>query len=444
MIKRSTVLDLSFAAIILIILSNLNGIANLLFGVTSIFSVFILLFCLILSYVLFRYGEITFPLWAFYVMLGLYFSIGTTMWLFYSHTHFIAADFYKVFRKTIPAFILTFAVYKYILYASDRGYIINVLYFVTFSLLVTTFMIPMGTLPGVFAGSFKALMYGAGGRSAGLFASPNLAGMHANFALAFVLFFIVQSKRFSLLFLLFVPIVLYACFLTFSKATLLISGLMIVMFFVYHSAIILKMRRARRRRFGMAIIVIVLGVIVFLPQIQELTSGLKIQQLNRLQQVGQILQGNVDSATTTDRSKYWREAVELISKHPLQGWGISGLHNLPEGRLGSHNTYLMVWGEAGVFPFIAMLVYVFSMYYRCFFWIKDPSYRFLAISLLVVITIQMYGSSNNGLSNSEAVIMTAIVLGLVQTQRGRIDHLLYGKYFGKDYQYRQAKLAQKK
>ena len=441
MLKKSLLLDLSFASVILIVLSNLNGIANLLFGVTSPFSVFILVFCLIISYALFRYGSVTLPLWAFWTMLALFFAIGTISWFFYSYTHIKTADYYKVFRKTVPAFILTFAVYKYMLYASDRGRMLNVLYFITFSLLITTFMVPIGALTNIFSGSFKVLMYGGGGRSAGLFASPNLAGVHANFALAFVLFFIVQSKRFSLLFLLLVPIVLYASFLTFSKATIIISGFLIVIFFIYHSAIILSIPRARRRRFSLAILMILLGVIAFFPKIQELTANLNFQQLQRLQQIGDLLQGNVDEATTTDRSTLWGEAIGLIASQPIQGWGISGLHNLPEGRLGAHNTYLMVWGEAGILPFIAMMVYIVSAYYRCFFWIRDPSYRFLALSLLFVITIQMYGASHNGLSNSEAVIMTAIVIALIQTQRGRIEHLRHGKYLEKDYRYQQSKLA---
>ncbi len=439
MLKRSLLLDLSFAGICFTVFANLNGIANLLFGVVAVFSPFILVFCLILCYYLFRYGKINFPLWAFYVMLGLLFVLGTISWLFYSHTHHEeAAGYYRMFRKTIPAFVLSFAVYKYIIYASDRGVLLNVLALVTFTLLIITFMVPIGATTGVFTGGFKALMYG-GGRSAGLFASPNLAGVHANFSLAFVLFFIVQSRRLSLLFLLLVPIVAYAAFLTFSKATLIVAILMIVLFFGYNSAIILKMPRARRRRFAMAVVIIFFGIIAALPQIREVTSNLKLQQLQRLQQVGEIFQGKVNNTTTTDRVQLWEEAIDLIAAQPIQGWGLSGFHNLPEGFLGCHNTYLMVWGEAGILAFIAMLVFIISSYYRCFFWIRDPAYRFLSISLLFVITIQMYGSGHNGFSNSETMMMTAIVFGLIQTQRGRVGHLRYGKYTGQDYQEKLAK-----
>jgi len=438
MIKRSTILDLSFAGISLIVLSNLNGIANLLFGVTAAFSVFILVFCLVICYYLYDYGKINFPLWAFFVMLGLLFSLGMIMWLFYSHTHHKSADLYRMIRKTVPAFILSFAIYKYMLYASDRGVLLNVLYFVTFTLLIITVMVPLGAL-NVFPGSFKALMYGGGGRSAGLFASPNLAGVHTNFALAFVLFFIVQSKRLSLLFLLFIPIVAYSSFLTFSKATIIVTGLMIVLFFLYNSAIILKMPRARRRRFGTTVVVILLGIITFFPQLKEVSSQLQVQQLRRLQQIGELLQGKVNDTTTTDRAMLWEEAVLMIAEQPIQGWGLSGFHNLPKGFLGCHNTYLMVWGEAGILPFIAMLVFIISCYYRCFFWIRDPAYRFLSISLLFVITIQMYGSAHNGFSNSEVVVMTGIVFGLIETQRGRVGHLRYGKYVGRDYETKKAK-----
>jgi len=214
-----------------------------MFGVKAVFSSFILVFCLIIVFYLFRYKRITLPHWVYNITVGYLLVFGSIMWLFYSHMYHEEANYYAIFRKTVPSLILVYAVYKYTLYSADRGKLINVYYFTALTLLFITIIIPLGAVTNIFSGSFKALMYG-GARSGGLFGSPNLAGMHANYTLAFMLFFIVHSKRFSLLFLLFVPIVAYAAFLTFSKATIIVAGLMILLFFTYNTAIILKMSQA--------------------------------------------------------------------------------------------------------------------------------------------------------------------------------------------------------
>lgn len=438
MLKKSLLLDLCFIGIALIVFSNLNGVIFYLFGIKSVLSSFILVFCLIIIFYLFRYKKVTFPLLALNTCLLYTLIFGSVMWLFYSHMHGRFANYYLYFRKTAPAIVLIYAVYKYTLYAADRGKLINVYYFTTCTLLFITILVPLGALTDIFPGSFKAFMFG-GTRSGGLFGSPNLAGMHANFTLAFVLFFVVRSKRFFLFFLLAVPVVLYTCFLTFSKATLIVAGLMVILFFVYNSAIILKMPKGRRWRFGTSLLVIALGVVVFFPKIQELFTNLGVQQLQRLQQIGGILQGEINSETTTERSDLWQEAFSLIAAQPIQGYGLSCFGNLPEGILGCHSTYLVLWGDAGIFAILIFLVYIFSTYYRCVFWIRDPSYRFLNISLFIVVTLQLYGSAHTGLGNSEANCMLGIIFGTLESQRGRIEHLRTGKYTGKNYRDKLAK-----
>jgi len=436
--KRSLLLDISFGAIALIIFGNLNGITNLALGVTAAFSWLILACCLIIIYYLFRHRKLTFPHYAFNTLLVIFFSLGTVMWMFYSHMHYDSSEYYQIFRKTVPAFILAYAVYKYMMYASDRGKLTNALYFITFTLLLVTLMIPLVALTNIVPGSFRTLVYG-GGRSSGLFGSPNLAGVHANFTLAFVLFFTIYSKRFYLLFLALIPLVFYAGVLTFSKATIIAGGLMLVLFFLYNLAIILKMPRARRRRFSITFLIVILAILAALPTIQQYVSQLEYAQLKRLEQVGSLLQGNFDAESTTARSVLWEEALELISAQPFLGYGLGCFHNLPENVLGTHNTYLMIWGEAGILGLFTMLVFIVTISYRSFFWIRDPAFRFLALSLILVIVVQMYGASHNGFSNSEVVTMTAVVFALIEAQRGRIGHLRHGKYVGQDYQLKLSK-----
>lgn len=432
MIKRSTLLNLCFAGIAFVVFSNLNGIVYVLFGISSAFSSLILIFCLIIIYYLYDYKKIIFPHYAFNATIILFIGMGTISWMFFSHgIEHHKSSYYAVFRKTLPSLILTYAVYKYMIYAIDRGKGLNALYLVTFSLLFVALIIPLDNALDIIKISFSK--GGGGSRNSGFFYDPNVAGVHNNLTLCFVLFFILNSKRFSLFFLLSVPAVLYSVFLTFSKAAI-ISGLSIMLlFFLFNLLNITRMLKARRRRFVWALVIIIAGVIYAIPSIIEYGSELNYTQLKRLDQIRRLASGQFDSETTTLRSDVWQEAVELISAQPITGYGISFFHYLPKATLGPHNTYLLVWGEGGIFPIIALLTFIITVYYRAVFWVRDPSYRFLIITLFFIITIEYYMASHTGLSNSEIACMLGVIFALLKTQRGKIDHLKHGKYVGIDY-----------
>ena len=84
----------------------------------------------------------------------------------------------------------------------------------------------------------------------------------------------------------------------------------------------------------------------------------------------------------------------------------------------------MIWGEGGIIPFAALIVFVLSVFYRSFFWIRDPSYRFFSVTLSVIIFIQMYGAAHTGLTNSEVLSMTALLLAIIATQRAKMPESL--------------------
>jgi len=431
MLKKSLLLDLCFASIAFIVFANLNGVFGILFQINAAFSSLILIFCLVLVYHLFRYKKITFPHYALGTAYVILFTVGTITWMFFSHLHHRNADYYSIFRKTLPALLLIYVTYKYILYVNDRGKLINALYFITFALLFVTLIIPIDSIFGVLNLSFKASTGNT--RSGGFFGEPNVAGVHGNFTLCFVLFFVIKSKRFSLFFLALVPLVVYAVLLTFSKAAIISCIGILMIFLIYNAFNMRVMPRARRRRFGRAILIIFVGIIYSLPMLGEYTQKLSYSQFKRLDQVRRLASGEFSSETTTHRSELWKEAVELISKKPITGYGLSGFSRLPEGNLGPHNTYLILWGDGGILAIIAFMVYVFSVYYRGLFWVRDPLYRFLILTLFFIVTVQYYGALHTGLDNSELACMIGIIFALIETQRGKINHLRQGKYVGVDY-----------
>ncbi len=64
--------------------------------------------------------------------------------------------------------------------------------------------------------------------------------------------------------------------------------------------------------------------------------------------------------STTMRLDYWRQALEIIKAHPLQGLGL-GNFNLPLSRY-AHNSYLQIWAETGILGIASFLWLIFVIF----------------------------------------------------------------------------------
>lgn len=68
------------------------------------------------------------------------------------------------------------------------------------------------------------------------------------------------------------------------------------------------------------------------------------------------------------RFQSWRQAVHLIMESPLLGHGLPQFHSIASGSIcfseggfvdcGAHNTYMLLWGEAGIVPLALFLLFI--------------------------------------------------------------------------------------
>jgi len=416
MIKKSTVLAISFYVMAGIIFSNINGLIYALFGILAPFSILILISSLIITFYLFRYKKITLPHHIFNATVVGYLLIAGISWCFFSHLHFRDAPYYRALRKQLPAILLVYAFYKYTIYEGERNGLENLLIFVTMFMFLITMTIPFGEMIGL----RNVIEYKSSTRESGVFSNPNKAGAHINYNLALVLFFILNSRRWFWLFIGMLPLVIYSTFVTFSKSAMISAILIVVVFLFMNIKGNYRLGKPRRNRLRFFIVMIFVIGTALAPTVVKLLYSLGPQQITRVLQVGQIMTGQIDEKTTTHRSVLWEEGVELIKQFPISGHGFGSFHKLPKGRLNVHNTYLMVFGEAGILPFIALVVFVLMLYHRCLFWIKDPNYQFLALAICIITTIQVYGSGNGGIKTSEPLAMTGILLAILYLMKGKV------------------------
>jgi len=268
--KKDTFLWLCFLGVATIIFSNINGLVYMLLGIIAPFSIFILIGCLILAYFLFRYKRISFPLFSLNVCLISFVLVGFISWCFLEHLHFKDIGYLRLLRKQLPGILLLYVFYKFTLYQGDKGNLNQILFAVVLMLMVITLTIPFGSLMGL----KEMVSYRSGSRESGFFANPNMAGAHINYTLALVLFFAVNSRRLFLLFLVGIPITLYAGFVTFSKSTIIVSVFILLLFFAFHIQGFLQLGQKRRFRFGVLIMCIVVFAIIAAPTVVEYVGGL--------------------------------------------------------------------------------------------------------------------------------------------------------------------------
>jgi len=416
MIKKSTVLAISFYIMAGIIFSNINGLMYALYGIIAPFSIFILISSLIITFYLFRYGKVTLPHYFFNIAIVSYLLIGGISWCFFSHLHYEELPYYSVFRKQIPALLLVYAFYKYTLYEGEQNGLGNMLAFITVFMFLITMTIPFGDAIGL----KSVIQYKAITRESGVFSNPNKAGAHINYNLALVLFFILNSRRWFWLFMGMLPLVLYSTVVTFSKSAMISALLIVVVFLFMNLRGFYRLGGQRRKKLGFFLVLIFIVGSASVPIIVDFMYTLNKHQLGRILQVGQIMSGQLDESTTTHRSVLWGEGIEIIRDFPITGHGFGSFSKLPEGRLNVHNTYLMVLGEAGIFPFIALMIFILIVYHRCLFWIRDPNYQFLALAICIITTVQVYGAANGGIKTSEVLAMTGILFAILHLMKGKI------------------------
>lgn len=121
----------------------------------------------------------------------------------------------------------------------------------------------------------------------------------------------------------------------------------------------------------------------------------------RLTAFSDVLSGKIDPKMKEGaRTETWAMYYEKILDHPLWGSGYKAFSGQTGGgesnyfniRVGVHNTYLMVIGEAGIFALLYFLwIYGYMLINGIYFFRQNPSIFFITFSLMLyMMTIHNY------------------------------------------------------
>ncbi len=212
-------------------------------------------------------------------------------------------------------------------------------------------------------------------RASGLYGDANNACLVSIVSFIFLKFTDLPKHRFTpILKLGMILIVSYSIFLTFSTT----GYLAFVVVFVLCNYKFLTKKNIFISIFTMPVLYLLL------INLTTLTSGLGLneRQQSKISNFENIFSFNFDKVDNSGRSLKIDNVIEKLYENPFSGHGFDfGLNNL------THNTYLNIWLESGIFGLLALLI-VLGIYYKRTM-LLDRKTMFFSLSILFTISLFM-------------------------------------------------------
>lgn len=214
------------------------------------------------------------------------------------------------------------------------------------------------------------------GRYGGLYINPNTAGVIC--LIAFSLTFHFKNLPFKLLTQL---LIVTAGIMTLSRYFVLILLLVNIV------AIMANRKNSISLFAGSIGIVVVLSV--------SSLFNLNTSRFSAFQSIFEGQEMQTQTMTQGSRNETWALYTDIILDNPVTGIGYRGLHGLQTSnysnihvRVGVHNTYLMVIGEAGIVPLLLLILIYLSLILRSVKHLKtNPEYMCIAVVLATYLLV---------------------------------------------------------
>lgn len=245
-------------------------------------------------------------------------------------------------------------------------------------------------------------LFAVSGRYSGLISNANDAGFIFNIAL--VLNYYIYTKNRGVFGLLLTLLPIIAVFITFSK-TAIISCLIILF--------VLVRKEFKYASYSIRFLMIFILLIVLLQgvNLNSTLSYLETDQQERIEQVFEVFQGNINDKTTTNRTELLDVGLAKLEEAWVFGSGFKTFSILNEIQVGVHNQYLLVWGEGGILSLVLYILLIVR-FYNFNYGRKNFD---LVFTRLMIISFSLYSITNHNIYFSKFIILTlALIAALIE------------------------------
>ena len=304
-------------------------------------------------------------------------------------------------RYHLPSILLFGASFLSFNYLISRGDFFKSLFIVRWVLLLNV----IATIAGYFG--LIPIFEGDAERFEGFLVNPNRAGFSFVALLIIELYLFTQQKLKTPF--LSIGVILFAIFITFSKAAYVMT-IGAVGVFIYYSKNLAGAKVVRR--------LIVVGGILSFFAIQILPGYLELTELQfeRIEQFTNFLSGDFGEETTTNRSLFFQIGLGKIQDSWLLGEGFDTFYNMGPYVGGVHNQYLLMVGEAGIFALFAYFAYLVWLFKSSF----EKFGHFALVIKSFVIIVAMYSMTNHNMLSNKLVM---VFLGFITSYLLNNNHV---------------------
>jgi O-antigen ligase/polysaccharide polymerase Wzy-like membrane protein len=289
----------------------------------------------------------------------------------------------KKYKASIPFVILGISYFMLsglTFYGEFSDYLKDVIRYFAFVMLIAALMHNTSTKQLVailLIGALSVIVHSLGfqseyGRYAGFYINPNQAGFICLVGYAFT-YRITNTK----LKLIFQFVFTVAGILTLSRYFILVWVIVNVLSVISN----------RKNIQGLAIGGLTL-ILIF-----TISAMLNLNQ-NRFAALESLFTNKVDTKTLTQESRIetWTKYNSVLLENPLLGNGYRSMQGKGSDTVGIdvgvHNTFLMVFGESGIVPFLLFIIIYISLAIRSLRYFKiQPEYSFLALILITELLV---------------------------------------------------------
>ncbi len=415
-VKLSTISNLCLLLLSLIIFCNLNGIITLLFGITAPLSILILIFSLTIiaiNYISPEPIRVDNNLVFIIVIFFLYLTISTCSLLWDSSMLSERTSIVELYRSYLSSLIIISAFYFGIgTYYKSSKKIFSTSFFTPFFVVTLLFVLFGGEI-GIYENIVGKHQAFGEERSSGLFGNPNEAGVFANYALVIFLASFASSKH-RLFYLGLCVLAFAAAVVSFSKAALIISVL-IILFFLFRSIAWFKFNSKGLNRYLFLTLFLIFSsvfyiVVNFSGFYENLTRNQKIRVVGTLA----LMKGEINQYTTSSRTIVYEHGWSLIKKRPIIGNGFGSFHRFNSGkaRFGVHNTFLLIIGESGFLPLLLFLIFFMTLFFKGML-LDHLGIGFFISGIVIVFLANMCGTGHHALDERTSNALIGIIIGIL-------------------------------
>lgn|GEM_PF-4963173 len=410
-LSKSRIVDVAFYTMTFSIIVSLNSLVYLLFGINQVASPIILL-CSATILTLLGISRKSFDntgIKLLYATLAFYAVLGTIVRLHSIDIEYRVSIFY-VINNFLTSLVVIMAVHQYgynrMIKERKEPIFFNAIYL---PILISVFYAVYQSLTG------QVSLRGddSGGRILGLYGNPNILGYVANLFLVLTIYTIYKHKKYTIIKFPLLLTAVYVSILSGSR-TAMATAVAIILF----SIVWLTFNFSRTSSGVKFKYIFVAGIPIFLMTLfvtqfdYILDNYATYSQAKRIRLLKALaVDGEVTGKTTAGRTHVVEFGLNRISESPIIGHGGGYFVNFPSKygfEHGIHNTYLLVFGDAGVFAFLLMISFILYIWIRSL--VLSPLIALIAIGCVLVWAMQCIGS-HNGLNDKimNIQIMTAAI-----------------------------------